>query len=157
MPDLPKECVKLYFAEFLQLRPNAAKRIINPQTGHQYEITQKEVDYICPICRHIQAAPYADGVEYECPKCKWHYKVYDEMLAIWNPKNLGVETYGYPPGAKPATIHKAELEGGTDTLDPEKVQDAYDKSTRQFKKAEVNNELDAYGKRIQILTPKKGE
>jgi DNA-directed RNA polymerase subunit RPC12/RpoP len=156
MFSYPKKALKLFLREHIRLRPNAAAgRVIDPRTGYQYEITQDMVDYICPLCRSTQAAPAQDGVEYACPYCDARYMTHDQMLVLWRPKDVGVETSPLPPGKRiedMETLLQAQVDSSVDSHDPEKVQVEYDKSQKKFIKKMLNDPLQDgadFAKKIQ--------
>lgn len=157
MADLPAKAAKLYLRDFINQRDNAyAGRIINPSTGRQEEVFAEQVEFICPLCKFTQLAPVENNVEYACPRCDMRYLVENEMLAIWQTKDVGVETIPLAPGARVEdrdTEHLAILDAPGDQVDPEKVKYEYDKSRGEFVKRMVNDPagdgLD-FDKKIQV-------
>lgn len=145
MPNFPPNSVKMKLVEHLQIRPNAHKRVIDPNTGYQYEVLYKDVQLACPICQYMQPAPPCAGVDYQCPKCKWNYKIYEEMLVVWNPATLGVSTEALAPGTNPYE-RAVDDSGGQD---PERADAIYEESRQDWLKTEANREK--WAKRIQSL------
>lgn len=150
---IPPGAMKLYAIEHLELKPNSFNRIIDPNTGFQYEVSAPEVNLICPICKYTQAAPTIENLDYACPKCKWRYKLIGDMLVVWDPRTLGVTL----PAAEPGESHFGDIliDGGGDLADPSRAAGAQRFATDEWLKARANNEGDKFGKKIQILTPEK--
>ena len=146
MPHFPPGSAKMRLREHVHIRKNVGQRVIDPATGHQFEVTHDEVEYTCPICRTLQAAPVAEGVDYECPQCKWRYKVYGEMLVVWSSKTVGVETSALPPGAEP---HDMVIDAAIS--DQDRVSAEYAKSTADWREGKNED----WGKKIQVTTPKE--
>ena len=138
---------------YIELKTNASKRIIDPNTGHQYEIGAEEVNYHCPICQHIQKAPAVELVDYACPKCKWHYKVQGDALVLWHPSTVGVHVPAEAPGYNP--FSERLIDAGGDLGDSSRAEAASEFANNEWRKAMANNEGEDFGKKIQILTPEK--
>lgn len=155
MPTLPPRCIKLHAVEHLELKSNAHKRIIDPRTGHQYEISAPEVNYICPICRHRQAAPAVEDFDYACPKCSWRYKLIGDMLVLWDPGSVGIELPAAVPGYNP--FSDKIIDAGGDLADPSRAAGAQELATERWLQARANNEEDSFGLKIQAVVPAKDE
>lgn len=151
MPMYPPGCVKLRAIEHLEFKPNAHKRIIDPNTGFQYEISHSEVNYICPICSHIQAAPAVEDFDYACPKCQWRYKLIGDLLVLWHPSSVGVELPAAHPGYNP--FADKVIDAGGDLADPARAAGAQELATDRWLKAQANNEGDKFGLRILDSVP----
>ncbi len=149
--EIPPGGMALNVLQYLELKSNASKRIIDPNTGHQYEIGVDEVNYHCPICQHIQKAPAAEQVDYQCPKCKWAYKVQGDMLVLWHPSSLGIDLEYASPGYNP--FSEKLIDAGGSLGDQTRAEAASEFATDAWLKARANNEEETFGKKIQILTP----
>jgi DNA-directed RNA polymerase subunit RPC12/RpoP len=147
--------MKLQAIEHLQLKPNAHKRVIDPNTGFQYEISSPEVNYICPICSHIQAAPAVEDFDYACPKCEWRYKLIGDLLVLWHPSSVGVELPAAHPGYNP--FADKVVDAGGELADPARAAGAQEYATEQWLKARANNEGDTFGLKIQAVVPGKAD
>lgn len=145
MPQLPKGAIKLNLASHISIRKNAGRRIIT-QTGYQYEVTAEEIELICPICNHPQPAPTAQGVDYQCPKCRWYYKVYGDMLCCFSPSSIGVSIVALAPGERPEQV----IFDGPSS-EPDKLDRVYQESIDDWKKRKGNNEEEAWGRKTQVI------
>lgn len=152
MPDIPARAVRLQVAEFLEFKPNAHKRIIDPNTLHQYEISHEEVNLICPICSHVQASPACEDTDYQCPKCSWRYKLIGDMLVLWHPGTVGIDLPAHAPGYNP--FSDTVVDGGGEIADPARAAQAREYANNQWVKAQANKD-ESFGKKIQIIMPEK--
>ena len=156
MPDYPKEAALLRTLDWISIKKDRPQgRIIDPVTGFQREVTADLFEYICPLCHFVQPAPPLNNVEYACPKCDARYLVVDELLALWTPDRVGVETTPLKPGElhpNQGNIHQAVIDTGIDAADPEKVKMIYDKSQKKFIAATINQDKDPdkYASKIQV-------
>ena len=163
MTDIPKCAGKFYLRDFVEKRRgDFGGRIIDPSTGHQEEVFAEQVEFTCPNCRLIQLAPPDQNVEYACPRCDTRYLVDGEMLAVWDPKRVGVTTHAEKPGTRVedrGTPHGAILDTGSDPMDPEKVKHAYLESIKKFLKKSVNSPDGTgsdFAKKTQVGSTGKG-
>lgn len=147
MPDFPPRSIRLYLRDFIQLRANVGQRIVDPNSGHQYEILHDEVDFFCPICQFEQAAPAGEDIDYECPRCKWRYKVFGDMLVVWDQRTQGIERSANAPGTYPAPI---AVDSGIDSTEVDKANFEKAKSTKDW--AMGKNE--EWGKKTQVQIKK---
>lgn len=108
--DIPPGAIRFNLRPYVKLIKRGV-RVIDTKRSRQHEILAEDVEYTCPICHTIQLAPPLNGVDYECPGCKYHYKVYDDLLCIWNPESLGVKTVALPPGTRPLVVTDDYLTG----------------------------------------------
>ena len=144
MPDIPPNAIKLNLAQHVFLR-RIDQRIIVPGKT-QFEVEASEVEYSCPICQHIQAAPPLEDTDYECPKCKWHYKVYGDMLVLWDPRMLGRKIEAKPPGWKPR-----EIVDDPGYADLARASALKEEENRKWREAQARGEV--YGQTPQIVVP----
>ena len=147
MADVPKNHCCFALASHINLRRQAGKRVINPKTGHQYEIGVDEVDFICPICECIQAAPVQQNEEYACPRCNWRYLVIEDVLYLWSPAAVGVTTTPLKPGTRRQNL----LESGDDG--EEKALVERERARKDWLKARGNTESESFGLRTQSVVP----
>lgn len=145
--NLPPNAIKLNLIEHLTHSAARTQRIVDPSSGYQFEIDHKLFDLICPICKHGQIAPEYEGVDYRCPQCGWHYKVLGKMLAVWDPRALGVDVKALAPGEQPA---ETVLAGGSG--------DAFAaEAARKESTAAWNADPDNWGKKVQVSVPPSSE
>ena len=149
MADVPKKSAQLFFPSHVKMKTTAARRIVNPSTGFQYEILAEEVDYVCPICKTEQPAPVNQNTEYFCPTCDWRYLIQGQSLWIWHPSSVGVKTEALAPGTHRTTLIDGQDTGELDALEEGK------RASARWRQAVKNNEEDSFGKKTQILTVEK--
>jgi hypothetical protein len=111
--EIPPNALRFPLRPYVRLIKRGV-RVVDMKRSHQHEVLAEDVEYTCPICKTIQLAPPLNGVDYECPGCKYHYKVYDDLLCVWNPESLGVKTTALPPGSRPLTVADDYLSGDED-------------------------------------------
>lgn len=146
--EFPPSALKFNLTEFIRIKPAAGQRIIDPQTGYQYEITYKDVELDCPICHRVQPAPPIALADYRCPGCGWYYKVQDNLLVVFSPQSIQVTINALEPGEFPPQM---VVDGAIQDSDSVAVQ--YKNSTDTWRRAVGNNEeKEAWGRRVQILT-----
>jgi len=153
--DAPDVAVKLKLEEHINVvgRPQYT-RIIDPASGKHTEVMERVIEYTCPICKEIQAAPRVEGTEYACPKCDWRYKIYHpSMLVLWNPSQVGVETKAEAPGTIPEDFL---LDRGSAQNDPEEVEAEMARTKADFVGAIANKEEKSFGNKTSVQVPKKG-
>jgi len=84
-----------------------------------------------------------------------------EMLAVWNPDQVGVKTVGRPPGplvSERGTHEAIILDKAGDQTDPEEAKYYFDKSKKAFIKQIANTQVDEhsdYALKTQVVVPGK--
>lgn len=145
--DFPPNALKFNFHQHLEINKTASRRVIDPRTNYQYEITFEDVNYICPICSHLQPAPPLADTDYQCPKCKWYYKAAGNLLVVFSPNTVKVPINALAPGQRPPTT---VTESGSS--DEDSVQAAHEKSVADWKAHLINEGEDAaWARKVQVL------
>jgi hypothetical protein len=144
MPSIPPKAIKLHLHPYVFPR-RFGQRIVDPGKK-QYEIEAVDIEFSCPICQEVQAAPPLNDTDYECPKCKWRYKVYDDLLVMWDSRTAGVDLPAHPPGWQPRELVDDGGYGDLDRADAIKEEEI-----QKWRIAQIRGE--DFGATPQIVVP----